>query len=171
MRQLIAISLFLSSCFISKAQNNAILESKKGFKDFVIGTSPTKFNGQLSFIDIVKGENHFVYTGNCCQTMLDYEVQKVDLYYKDYKLVTVKITLPPVGKDHAKADAILDKFSTYFGKPDNYKVGTDGNTIYDAMWVAKSVHMLLNVSYNDSNIGFEPEIFIFDRSKPSAIDF
>jgi hypothetical protein len=157
----------------SNAQNT-LLESKKGFKDFIIGTSTSQFTSQLKYIDDIKGEKHYVYTGSCCQTMVDYPVDKIDLFYKDDKLVTIKVSLKPVGngsEGNNKAWATLNKFSDNFGKADDVKQGTDGNTIFRAFWTSKSYIMALNIGYYDFKVGFVPEVFIMDKNKKSDVDF
>lgn len=173
MRQSLTILLLLFSFINLKAQTNSTLESKRGFKDFVLGTNVSKYSGQLSYVDIVKGENHYIYTGSCCQTMLDYDVDKVELYFKENLLITIKISLKPLGQDTEKFDnayKILYKFSDNFGKAKESGV-KDGNTIFRYSWVSKTVSMVLNIGYYDFNIGFIPEIFIMNNNNNSNIDF
>lgn len=153
------------------SQYNQILEQKKGFKEFIIGDSIIQYYAITDFSSFKDGEEKRKYLGKCCSTILNYDVKQIDLYFRNNILITIKITLFPIGKDLEKATSILSNFASSFGKADDIRKGTDGNTLYTAMWLSKSVNMALAFKYFNVKDGYLPEVFILNSSKNDKLDF
>jgi hypothetical protein len=92
--------LFILHHFFLNAQIINI-DEKNGFKEFIFDSKMEKWSGQISRIgknETLPGLIGYRYSGECCQTILDYNVRNINLFFDEksslLKVIIVEFTIP-----------------------------------------------------------------------------
>ena len=96
-------SIFVSLIFLTGlfAQTIDKLDQKNGFKDFTLGDTYSKWEGQLSLEgNYDDGSKAYLYKGTCCNKVFDYPVEKIILKFNNNKLIAIYITTEKFQKEY-----------------------------------------------------------------------
>ena len=141
-----------------KAQTTAELDKKNGFKEIKLGTTfeSLKSNLELSntFSSSVK---RYKFTGDCCQTIFEYNVDEIHLLFSNDSLVMIFIYLEQFQKPYSESnkntnwentnfESIKKSFSLLFGQPSSTDMDDNtGNVIYN--WIGENVSLISKYEY------------------------
>lgn len=149
------------------------LDVKNGFKDFTLGDNFSKWQSQLSFEgDFDDGSKAYLYTGECCNKIFNYNVEKIILRFSNNKLVSINITTEKFQKSYEESgkytdwriddfESIKKSFSILFGNPTDIKTSKNSGEVIH-FWFGKKVALISIYE----NLGYKSG----DRQQISIID-
>ncbi len=96
-RYLKVFILLLNLCLLEKvhlkAQSITDLDNKRGFKDFKLGDNYYQWSASIQLIKVDETKKQYLYNGNCCNTLFDYSVEKIDLIFENNVLTIILVKL------------------------------------------------------------------------------
>jgi hypothetical protein len=133
------------------AQNIQTLDEKRGFKDFTIGDTYLKWEKQLSFnfYDEKDSTTNYSYIGTCCQEVFNYNVDGINLKFKNNKIVKIYIILKPFRTKYLSLPtddylSINNSLSNIFGTLTSIEKNQD-EVIYK--WTGKKIVLFSSYNY------------------------
>ncbi len=136
------------------------IDEKFGFKEFVINSKINKWSGQISEWgrhEKLPGLFGYTYDGNCCNTILDFNVKNIILFFEDktdlLKIILVQIEIPDYdGNGAIITDDVLNLKSRteyYFGpvRSQNARTGS-----FSFEWKGEKVIINLEIAGSTPNV-------------------
>jgi|AntRauTorckE5430_2_1112549.scaffolds.fasta_scaffold01534_4 hypothetical protein len=175
MKKIAIILLNLTILSAAFGQNINNLDEKNGFKDFTLGDNFSKWKDELtSEKKYDDGTKTCLYTGECCQKVFNYSVDKIILRFDSEKLVGIYITTEKFQKEYSvsgkyttwRADdfqRINFSFSNLFGKVTLIENNDKGGEI-TYIWKGKKTMLLSTYEYLGIQNGDRQQIVIVDMS-------
>ena len=163
--------IFTFHFLISFSQVSTKLDEKKGFKEFILGDSFSKWSSKLNLIANKGDYKKYIYIGKCCQTVFNYNVYKIELEFKLEKLVNIYITLdqweePNETRQYTDISNCLyeikklaTQFSILFGENSEY-IKDDEKTMITYGWYGNKVGLTCSMEYQGYKSGCESIIII-----------
>jgi hypothetical protein len=148
--------MFITFTFGSKGQI-INFDERNGFKDFRFGDSFEKWQPFLKPGGISNDDELvYIYTGNCCQTVLDYSIKEHHLIFDDKKkLVAIVLffDIPDYDNSHGIITNdivnVTNNLERYFGKASSFE-WTYGKTKYN--WAGEKVGISFQCQINNENV-------------------
>lgn len=170
----IAELIFCSSVF----SQNKTLDIKRGFKNFVIGDSKTKFDGNLEYYKTTnEGNTGFKYKRKTIQEtyVFNFEFDEIILFFdKANKLVSINLTKKYDKDSYDKATSdlseILKNLTGVFGSITE-KYQDDKESRIGAAWAGDEIILMCTNKYSGFTVGSQTEIIIFKYDKPENVGF
>ena len=171
MLSILIFCLFLANYAHGQTINK--LDEKNGFKDFKLGDSYTKWSNYLTFDGTWKdGSKAYVYTGNCCNTVFEYDIESIILRFYSEKLVAIILTTKKFQESFDVSgqytnwrskdfESIKTSFSILFGPPTGLDKGENTGTITHS-WIGKKVVLFSVYEYLGTISGDRQKIIIGD---------
>jgi hypothetical protein len=156
------------------AQTIDQLDKKNGFKDFALGDGFSKWQSQLKLErNWDDGSRTYLYRGTCCNMVFNYPVEKIQLKFKNNKLVVISITTEKFQKGYRESgeyskwrpddfESIKASIATLFGEPTLYDPVGSLNVTY--IWKGKRVLLTSEYQYLGGQDGDRQLINISDLS-------
>jgi len=156
------------------AQTIDQLDKKNGFKDFTLGDAFSKWESQLKLErNWDDGSKTYQYRGTCCNMVFNYPIEKLNLKFKNNKLVVINITTEKFQKGYFESgeyskwrpddfESIKASISSLFGEPTLYDPVGSLNVTY--LWKGKRVLLTSEYQYMGGQNGDRQQINISDLS-------
>ena len=170
MKKLLLILLCLP--MIGFGQDIDKLDEKKGFKDFKLGDTYTKWQSQITHNKSLDNQytKGYLYSGNCCQKVFNYPVEQIILRFKEDILVGIHITTKKFQQEFAKSgrhtewraddfESINNSFSRLFGEFTSYDTR---NSEMSFIWEGEKVILFSNYDYLGVKNGDRQIIHVID---------
>ncbi|WBM74829.1 hypothetical protein [Saprospira grandis] len=163
--------IFLAIGFMGQAQSLAQLDQKKGFKEFQLGDSYTKWSDALSYKGSYSdGAKEYLYTGACCQQLFNYELDRILLRFYEGKLVGIHLRTEKTQESYEVSgkytnwqiddlENLVGLFSNLFGKPSDVGKNEDGVSFF---WQGKKVLLVATYKYLGVSYGDRLEVKVLD---------
>jgi hypothetical protein len=166
------LTFFIS--YSATCQTIEKLDVKNGFKDFTLGDNLSKWQSQLSFEGDYDddGSKAYLYTGECCTKIFNYNVEKIILRFSNNKLASINITTEKFQKSYEESgkytdwrsddfESIKKSFSILFGNPTDIETSKNSSEVTH-FWLGKKVGLISKYE----NLGYKSG----DRQQISIID-
>lgn len=164
------------------AQSTFDLDNKNGFKDFKLGDPFSKYSNQLEYLGILDGTDNvkgYRYIGYCCKTVFEFNVEDINLEFKNNKLTKILITLEKFQKeyeisgqftkyDQSNYNKLNSSFTTLFGKPTGYDADDKTGAFYTG-WEGEKVVLVTKFLFICSKCGDQAWISIEDKKAQTEI--
>ena len=126
------------------SQNLAALDSKNGFRKFILGSPKENYK------NLVESENKsskklnlkaYSYKGNDIKTVYNIEVQDITLFFFKNKLSGIQCTFGKKGKEFNKSDfdELYDALLVSYGSTAKTPTNDSGNILNGYIWKGKKV--------------------------------
>jgi hypothetical protein len=151
--------IFLSILFFfSKihGQSISLLDAKNGFKEIHLGDSKSAHSM------VYDRNNFYQYTGNCCQDVFGFPVEKILLTLNGNTISAISIIMPKGQGDKFSPNRAMyldDYFEELFGK-NTYFEGDDNTGDLTSQWVGRKVALTVWYKYWGASIGWQANILI-----------
>lgn len=163
---------------ISAYSQSTTLDTKRGFKNFVIGDNKTKFDGNLEYYKTTtEGNTGYKYKPKTLSEtyVFNYEFNLILLFFdKDNKLVTINLVKEYDKDSYAKATeeltAIIKNLTGLFGQISE-KYQDDKESRIGAAWAGNEIILMCTNKYSGYNVGSQTEIMISKYNKADAVGF
>lgn len=169
------VSLFF---FIKSFAQNVTLDTKRGFKNFVIGDSKVKFEGSLEFYKISSGGTvGYKYKPKTLSEtyVFNYEFNLIILFFdKTNKLAAINLIKEYDKDSYSKAteelNEIIKNLTGLFGQfSEKYK--EDKESRIGVAWAGNEIILMCTNKYLGYNVGSQTEIIISGYNRSEAVGF
>ncbi len=150
---------------ILMAQTTEELDKKNGFQNF-------KFNTPLSQYEKYKpvkiGEGHYKLTNIKDVTIGDYELENLELFFKDNKLKKVRVTLDD--QERTKSDKIFNALIKNYGRYTFHRSSSTYAYTSEMIWKGKLVTLIYTFSsYREGGV-FQTKIYLTYSHTGEAVE-
>ena len=168
------IAFIIQSNFIS-AQTIDALDIQRGFKDFKIGDSFSKWSKDLQSNNTWDdGTKIYTYIGSCCDMVFQYPVESIFIRFENEKIIGIIIKLEKFQKEFDKSgqytrwrksdfESINSSFSDLFGKETSV-IKPENTSEVTFVWEGNKVTLASQYKYLGVEGGDQQTIVLF---KPS----
>ena len=164
------------------AQSTFDLDKKNGFKDFKLGDPYSKHSNQLEYLGFLDGTDDvkgYKYIGYCCTSVFEFNVEDINLQFKNNKLCKIIITLEKFQKefsvsgqytkyDQTNYKILNSSFSALFGKPTGYEADEKTGAFFTG-WEGENVLLVTKFLYICYECGDQAWISIEDKKSQNEI--
>lgn len=175
------LTISLTSCIIfinSTFSQNQTLDKKRGFKNFILGDSKSKFEANLTYyITASDGSIGYTYDAkNILETyVFDYKFSKIFLFFdKANKLTVINLEKSYDSDSYSKAiedlKGIINDLTGYFGDY-SQKYHDDKQSKIGAAWAGNEVILMCTNQYLGLKTGSQTDILISKYNKKDAAGF
>lgn len=172
--------LFIATIVISVSAfcQSTTLDTKRGFKNFVIGDNKTKFDGNLEYYKTTsEGNVGYKYKPKTVSEtyVFNYEFNLILLFFdKSDKLVTINLVKEYDKDSYSKATEeltdIIKNLTGLFGQISE-KYQDEKESRIGAAWAGNEIILMCTNKYSGYNVGSQTEIMISKYNKADAVGF
>lgn len=154
MKKILTIVLLLSSITLF-SQSTEELDKRNGFQNFKFNTplsAYSKYNPQL----IKEGQYELKNIGDI--TIGDYELEKLELFFKNDKLVKVKVTLDD--QDRTKNEQVFNALIKTYGRYTFHRSSSTFTYISEMIWKGEFVSLTYSFTSFREADQFKTKIYL-----------
>jgi hypothetical protein len=157
---------------------NITLDTKKGFKNFLIGDNKAKFGDSLVYYKTTsKGNIGYKYKPKAVNEtyVFNYEFNSIILFFDTAnKLVTINLVKEYDKDSYSKATeeltGLIKNLTDFFG-PISEKYKDDKESRIGTAWAGNEIILICTNKYSGYNVGSQTEIIITKYNKADAVGF
>jgi hypothetical protein len=146
----LALLCTILSTTLSFSQDLTKLEEKRGFNDFTLGDSYSKWNSNLHYTNTADDNiKYYDYTGSSCSKAFNYDIEKIRLGFKNDELQVIYL----ITYSHRDSGLLSEQYKnlkssliSLYGTPNESAPNSKSKNVI-AAWLSKTVVLSLEYQY------------------------